>query len=128
MSMSFRKEKRRMNKMIRLINKDIEKDNMWQGRFVIVPVDFQKVEFEDKSGVYLAYALEFIDKQTNEYAIYVADSSKIFLANTLWYDMNNFITEVAQAEVKNTGDWRNAKFKVASMKEFRNTPNAMLRR
>ena len=101
---------------------------MWQGRFVIVPVDFQKVEFEDKSGVYLAYALEFIDKQTNEYAIYVADSSKIFLANTLWYDMNNFITEVAQAEVKNTGDWRNAKFKVASMKEFRNTPNAMLRR
>lgn len=60
-SQKVKKYQRYVNKEIRNINKAIEKDNLWRGRFIIHQIESFFVPFSDKGGT-LYLVLEIIDK------------------------------------------------------------------
>ena len=60
---------RAMNKLVRAMNKNIENDNLWNGRFVIKQDSAQWYLYEDGSGAELFVVLRFIDRCTGRYYI-----------------------------------------------------------
>ena len=63
-SKNRKRHQRAMNKLMRDLNKNIENDNLWQGRFYVKQTAAQWHEYEDKSGAELWVVLSFIDKKT----------------------------------------------------------------
>ena len=53
-----------MNSLVRIMNKNIENDSLWQGRFYMRQVASRWREYEDKSGGELFVVLRLYDKQT----------------------------------------------------------------
>ena len=80
-----------INKNIRAINKNIEKDNLWRGRFIMRQIDARWEAFEDGSGGELFVTVLMIDKRTER-------TKTVYFDN---YDhpwryfeaMNNFIVD-----------------------------------
>jgi hypothetical protein len=99
-SKNRKRHQRAMNKMMRLINENVKRDNLWQGRFCVRQVAAQWYEYEDKSGAELWVVLRFIDKKTGvtyETAETV-NHWRRWGGSHLWWEMNNFI-------VQKTGVW-----------------------
>lgn len=95
---------RRMNKLMRLMNKNIEKDELWEGRFICRQAGTQWYSYEDHSGYELWVVLRFIDRltgQTWEQAETVNHWSFIN-GHHLWEKMNTFIVEECDVWQQNT--------------------------
>lgn len=90
---------RKLNRLIRRINKDIEDDDLWLGRFFIRQHAAEFETYEDKSGGTLHVYLRFYDKKDMKYQEYYGNSQSILFMNgsRLWWKMNNFIVETSSA-------------------------------
>ena len=116
-------QQRKLNKFIREINKSIEKDNLWLGRFFIRQIrvnDFYR--FEDGSGSELFVTLRFFDKKDNMYIDYWGSTSDwCFPGNGygLWNTLNRFITEESSA-------WKSEDRPALNKEDFTNVSNDLI--
>lgn len=91
------KHQRKINHFMRQINKNIEKDELWRGRFVVRQDCAQWLPHEDSSCWDLYVVLKFIDKKTKKTWIGIHGSINSLCwgnAYKLWETMNTFITEI----------------------------------
>ena len=103
-----KKYQRGLTKKIREINKAIEEDNLWLGRFVIRQIEAQWEKFEDGSGGMLLCVIRCIDKKTRQYKDYnfeYAPWMKTFTWGKIMDILNKFI--VNDVDVWKNGDPRN---------------------
>ena len=97
-SKNKKRHQREINRLIREINKSIEKDDLWHGRFCIKQVDSPQWHvYEDKSGAEYFVHLKFIDKCTGRYWLQ-AETVNHWRGNfgngwRIWNKMNWFIVE-----------------------------------
>ena len=91
-----RRHQRRINQAMRIINKDIEKDELWRGRFIIRTGATKFIRYEDDSGCCLEIELKFIDKRTGyTWSTWESVNSVCHRGNwRLWWMMNYFIIEI----------------------------------
>ena len=93
-SMNRKKHQRAVNRIVRGLNKSIENDDLWRGRFVCRQKEACFAIYEDYSGATLIVRLRFYDKKTGITADYFTDSevlTGLFGANRLFWEMNDFI-------------------------------------
>ena len=124
-SMNRKVHQRAMNKVVRAMNRNLEQDDLWNGRFIVRQDESpQWRRYEDGSGAELWVRLRFIDRATGRY--YVKWESvnhwRGLRANgyEVWYMMNWLITEHWDvweedfAQERNWEAWReyNAKVRV----------------
>ena len=90
---------RKLNKVIKALNKNIENDDLWMGRFFIRQYSAEFYKYEDGSGGELYVYLRFYDKKDKKYMEYYGDSCSIchFGGTRLWHTMNDFIVEITSA-------------------------------
>ena len=69
-----KKAQRTINKYVRNLNKSIQKDNLWRGRFVFRQTDSYWKEFEDRSGGILKVVIEARDLKTERFWCFVMDN------------------------------------------------------
>ena len=63
--------RRAMNRLVRSFNKQLEKDDLWRGRFMVRQIHSPKWHvYEDGSGAELFVHLEFIDRCTGKTWVY----------------------------------------------------------
>ena len=99
----LRKEyQHKLNKLIKEVNKAIENDSLWNGRFVfhIMVTDFER--FSDNSGGMLYTIIRGYDKKSKMYKDYDLQYAPYlsFAHVDIWSTVNNFIT-------KDTDTWYN---------------------
>ena len=116
-SHNVKKHQRLMNRAMRKMNKDIEKDELWKGRFIVRQVWRQFETYEDKSGSVLHVWLKLIDKKTGLVKELRPDTVNHFVVwGHLWWEMNNFIVHDSHVwddinEVKNDPtDWSKVEY------------------
>lgn len=68
-SQNRKRHQREMNRIVRKLNKQIQQDSLWQGRFVIRQIESQWIRYEDGSGTELWVKLKFIDRATGRYYV-----------------------------------------------------------
>ena len=86
-----KKAQHTINKNIRAINRNIEEDNLWRGRFVMRQVNARWSAFEDGSGGELFATILIIDKRTGQTKTVYVDNY-----DYPWYyfqAINNFIVD-----------------------------------
>lgn len=111
-------QQRAFNKVVRKINKNIEKDNLWRGRFVIRQDSSQWFAFPGEKDYQLHVVLKFIDKKTKKSKYY----SNFAFHYTLWHganlfwDMNNFIVDYCDAWSEGLEGLKNDKIDYAKIK------------
>lgn len=111
---NHKKIQRHINKVLRLMNKNIEQDNLWLGRFYCHQRSIRWDVSEDHTYVYCVVEVEFIDRKTGKtYVTYFHKED--FMGSTwrFWTAMNNFIVdycavwlEVPPPSIKNPWDYR----------------------
>ena len=69
-----KKAQRIINKHVRNLNKSIQKDNLWRGRFVFHQADAYWEEFEDRSGGILNVVIEARDLKTGKFWEFTMDN------------------------------------------------------
>ena len=84
---------RAVNRVVRRINKWLEKDELWRGRFVIRQKDARFILYEDGSGATLNVLFRFYDKKTGITKDIWADSCSITMwgGTKLFWSINDFI-------------------------------------
>lgn len=93
-SANRKRHQRQVNKVFRALNKNIEKDELWQGRFVARQRASYFVQYEDKSGYYLVVVYDFLDKKTGQTSRLYNElgwSLSFFNGTKLFMQMNDFI-------------------------------------
>ena len=115
-SFDRKKHQRKMNRYVRELNKNIENDELWQGRFVMFQTRSQFVHFQDGSGAYLTVELCLYDKKTKQYKLVRGEVNSWVCPGPwrLFCAMNNFIVE--DVDVWRKEDPRNEK------KDYRSVP------
>lgn len=114
-SYNRRKHQRKLNKAMRLMNRSIENDPLWRGRFCVRSGKSRMYHYDDGSGAELLCELVFIDKKTGKT---VTDYNEVNSwcwghAGNIWHRMNTFITEDCDVwsenpnPYKDTVDYRN---------------------
>lgn len=101
MRKGFRRDyQRKLTKKLREVNKSIEEDNLWRGRFVVRQKGSDFENFDDKSGGLLHTILRVIDKKTGYYHDYRLAYAP-YLCGINWEIymdiVNNFITRDSYA-------------------------------
>ena len=96
-SSMYRKEHQRgVNKVFRELNKSIEKDDLWNGRFKAVQDASYMKHYEDNSGAFLWVVYHFVDTETGYCSkqFYEHGGSLCFLGGSrLFWQMNSFIVD-----------------------------------
>lgn len=86
-----KKAQHTINKNIRIINRNIEEDNLWRGRFIMRQINARWSAFEDGSGGELFATVLMVDKRTGQTKTVYFDNYdhpwRYFQA------MNNFIVD-----------------------------------
>lgn len=112
-STNRKKHQRAMNKLVRRLNKMIENDEMWKGRFYAHQIYHKWGECEGD----LFIGIEFCDKKTKTtWMVFdTGNSWRFFDGNKLFWRMNEFITKIVDVwseEIKpynDTTDYRKEK-------------------
>ena len=86
-----KKAQSKINKKVRLMNKNLLSDNLWRGRFFVQQVDANWDRFSDGSGGILSVWLEIRDKKTGLYMGFRIDNYD--RGWHLWENVNKFIAE-----------------------------------
>lgn len=96
-SQNRKRHQRAINKLMRDLNKNIERDDLWRGRFRVSQVAAHFVPYEDGSGAELWVCLRFVDRLTGKYeeALETVNHWRMWHGNHLFWKMNSFITEVS---------------------------------
>lgn len=88
---------RKVNRLVREMNKAIEKDELWLGRFYARQTQSYWIEYDDHSGGNLLVYLVFYDRKTGktltDYFHYFSGGSDIISSNYLYRAMNSFIVD-----------------------------------
>lgn len=94
-SKDMKVHQRKMNKMVRDLNENIRKDDLWQGRFTMKQVAAQREVYFDHSGAELWVVLEMKDRKTGHTKQIRDTVNHYYMWNGghLWWEMNNFIVE-----------------------------------
>ena len=66
-SLKRKKYQRAVNRFIRELNKAIENDELWKGRFYAHQIQSSFYIYSDRSGAVLYYRLRFVDKEKKKY-------------------------------------------------------------
>ena len=109
-----KKAQKKINKSVRVLNKNIKNDSLWRGRFVVRQTDAYWNRFEDGSGGELNVRLEIRDLKTGLYMGFFVDNYGT--GWKLWENGNKFIAEYSGAwndidAVKNDKtDWSKVKW------------------
>lgn len=90
-SLKRKKYQRAMNKRIREINKSIEKDWLWNGRFKISQIDAAFYPYEDHSGALFKVMLKCVDRKTGATEYTIVDNYDVNWKLGRW--VNKCITE-----------------------------------
>lgn len=108
-SLNPKVHQRAVNKILREMNKNIEEDELWMGRFFIRQWARSVITYEDHSGMYLALEMRLYDKKTKKYVEWFSDSHEatIWGGSSVWERMNRFIVE--DLDVWRQGDPRKDK-------------------
>lgn len=86
---------RKMNQLMRLMNKNIENDNLWKGAFQVKQIASQWYDYSDGSGSELWVVLRFTDRVTG----FTWDTAETvnhwrwINGCHLWQAMNDFIVD-----------------------------------
>ena len=88
-SMNRKNHQRWFNQYCRYVNKCIEKDDLWLGRFCIGQKATHMEWFEDKSGGLMHALIEMRDKKTGYTIIKWYDG--LDMDWKFWWDFNDFI-------------------------------------
>lgn len=88
-SMKRKNHQRWFNQYCRYINKQIENDDLWLGRFCVKQMSTHMNWFNDKSGGIMYAKLIMWDKKTN--IVRVGWYSGLDMDWKFWYDFNDFI-------------------------------------
>lgn len=109
-----KKIQRHINSVLRNLNKNIERDNLWLGRFYCHQKNIRYEMSEDGSYRYAKAEIEFIDRKIGRTLIRYFDKED-FMGSTwrIWCAMNDFIVEYCDVwnedprpSVKNPWDYR----------------------
>lgn len=97
-SMDRKVHQRAINKVVRAMNRNLEQDELWRGRFIVRQDGSpQWRRYEDGSGAELWVRLRFIDRATGRYYVKweTVNHWRGLRANgyEVWYMMNWLITE-----------------------------------
>lgn len=95
-SQNQKRHQRALNKAVRALNKELECDELWLGRFVVRQVgSLQRRVYQDKSGVEFYAKLKFIDRATGRTYVGCHQINKWLIWNgyNIWHIMNWLITE-----------------------------------
>lgn len=91
-----KKAQRVINKNIRLLNKGIESDDLWRGRFIMRQIDARWSPFDDGSGGQLFTTIMMVDKRTGQ-------TKRVWLDN---YDSPwNYFSAINDFIVKDCAVW-----------------------
>ena len=94
-SMNRKKHQRAVNRIVRELNKSIENDNLWRGRFICRQKEAYFVTYADRSGATLMVRLQFDDKKTgltrDDYFDFSVTLTSVFGQSHLYLAMNDFI-------------------------------------
>lgn len=85
-----------LNKKIRELNKAIEEDSLWLGRFIARQTDAYWEKFSDNSGGILRAVIRMYDKKTGFYKDFILDYAPYFKTINWHISMdiaNHFIVE-----------------------------------
>ena len=101
-SKNRKRQQREMNKLMRRLNKNVENDYLWKGRFYVRQIGAQWYEYIDKSGAELIVVLCFYDKKTNANRVVKGSVNhwRMWDGYRLWWQMNNFIIDDVNAKEK----------------------------
>ncbi len=87
---------KKVTREIRTLNKEIENDPLWKGRFYAESIRVDYERFDDKSGVLCKYFIVFVDKETKKQVLYQNETTgsmiNIFSGKMGWA-MNDFIID-----------------------------------
>lgn len=105
---------KKFNAFVRQVNKEIEKDELWLGRFYIHQLESYWQAFEDGSGGILVIKIQYIDKKTGKSKIdWVSMCSGWHTQLVLFEQMNSFIVDYCKVwdenpspSIHNTEDFR----------------------
>ena len=109
-----KKIQRHINKVLRDMNKNIECDDLWLGRFYCYQTDIAFAMSEDGTYRYAAIGVEFKDRKSGK-AMHHVFRKEDFMGHAwrVWERMNYFITEWCEVwnedprpSVKNPWDYR----------------------
>ena len=97
-SRNKKRHQRAINKLVRAMNRNLEQDDLWRGRFVIRQDEApQWRRYEDGSGAELYVRLRFIDRATGRYYVKweTVNHWRGLRGNgwNVWLTMNLLITE-----------------------------------
>ena len=100
-SMNRKVHQRAMNKLVRHMNKQIENDELWLGRFYAKQIASSWHPYEDGSGAALNVRLRFIDRKTGTtYDTHLEDVNGWRFGAKIFWKMNWFIVDYCDV-------WRN---------------------
>ena len=94
-SQNKKRHQRAINKLVRAMNRNLEQDDLWCGRFVIRQVGSPEwLRYEDGSGAELYVKLKFIDRATGRYYVgnHTVNEWCSFNGSRIWRIMNWLIT------------------------------------
>lgn len=109
-----KKIQRHINSVLRDLNKNIERDNLWLGRFYCRQTDIKFDRSEDRSYTYALITVEFVDRKTGITYTHCFHKED-FMGSTwrIWEVINNFIIEIVGVwkevpppSIKNPWDYR----------------------
>ena len=89
-----KKIQRHINSVLRNINRTIERDELWLGRFYCKQTDIAFAMSEDNTYVHAAIGVEFIDRKTGK-AMHSVFRKEDFMGTAwrIWERTNYFITQ-----------------------------------
>lgn len=90
-SLKRRNHQRWFNQYCRYVNKQIENDDLWLGRFYVKQIKTEMDWFDDKSGGLMYAQLIMCDRKTN--ITRIGWYSGLEMNWKFWYDFNNFIIQ-----------------------------------
>ena len=112
-----KKIQRHINKVIRDLNRTVERDELWRGRFYCKQTDIAFANAKDGAYTDAAIGVEFIDRKSGKAMHYIFRKEDFMgTAWRLWERMNYFITawcdvwsEDPRPSINNVYDYRKDK-------------------
>lgn len=104
-SLKRRNHQRWFNQYCHYVNRCIENDDLWLGRFYVSQKRTHMEWFEDKSGGLMLAEIVMHDRKTG--IIKTAWYSGLDMSWKFWYDFNNFIIKDCNVWEENPGPYEN---------------------
>ena len=115
-SLKRNKHQRKVTRVIRNMNKEIEQDELWKGRFFARTLKTDYKIYPDKSGAVIYVLLQFCDKKTGITRAEWFDEWGIMRWKMFW-SMNDFIVNYCNAWKDNNPKYDKTDYTKVEFKE-----------